>query len=51
MRRAVAAAIFAVAAVTAAAVTVSVAVSGPNEHANSAGYRVIARAFRQAGLS
>jgi hypothetical protein len=24
---------------------------GPNEHANSAGYRVIARAFRQAGLS
>jgi hypothetical protein len=24
---------------------------GPNEHANSAGYRVIARAFRQAVLS
>jgi hypothetical protein len=63
MRRAVAAAILAVAAATAGPVSRNVALictwtwacarppRGPSEHANSAGYRVIARAFGQADLS
>jgi hypothetical protein len=63
MRRAVAAAILAVAGPAAGPVPRNVALictwtwacarppRGPSEHANSAGYRVIARAFRQADLS